>query len=66
MRNEPNLLEVDAPITGELSLARVDGNLGSAAADNVVCGDIHGQYVSWMSLVERYALITGELTGSMT
>lgn len=49
LKNEPNLLEVDAPITGEYTeletpILSISNPLRSDLP--AVCGDIHGQYVS--------------------
>lgn len=48
LHNEPNLLEVDAPITGEHSSGHsLSANLKlTNSLLLAVCGDIHGQYVS--------------------
>ncbi len=44
LRSEPNLLEVDAPITGAL-LPTLSFMAHNGAHALLVCGDIHGQYV---------------------
>jgi serine/threonine-protein phosphatase 2B catalytic subunit len=48
LRNEPNLLEVDAPITGGSSPFR-SPRVVLMCAYAPVCGDIHGQYVRILS-----------------
>ena len=46
LKKEPNLLEVDAPITGALSSAScITRVLMTTLIATLVCGDIHGQYV---------------------
>lgn len=49
LRLEPNVLQVDAPITGPFPLFACPVALTIA----LVCGDIHGQYVRGQVLLRR-------------
>ncbi len=59
LRQEPNLLEVDAPITGEDSCTAISNALARAhkmaSFYSPVCGDIHGQYVSTLPALSTLA-----------
>ena len=59
LRVEPNVLQVDAPITGQLYLSSpfVAGLLIRVFVV-VVCGDIHGQYVRGRVLFYRCSELT--------
>ena len=49
LRAESNVLEVDAPITGTLSAYDLQRPRLADLFPFLVCGDIHGQYVSFHS-----------------
>lgn len=51
LRSEPNVLDVDAPITGSLALFRAF----SRSPPSSVCGDIHGQYVRARSRISLHS-----------
>jgi serine/threonine-protein phosphatase 2B catalytic subunit len=51
LHEEPNLLDVDAPITGPLHQIRsLSCLLLTDRSRSAVCGDIHGQYVNIASI----------------
>lgn len=57
LRVEPNVLQIDAPITGRSHLSSFTVVLISVFVV-VVCGDIHGQYVRGQVLFHRRCELT--------
>lgn len=45
LKQEPNLVSVDAPVTGESDVSHRQRYVFDCLVTLIVCGDIHGQYV---------------------
>lgn len=56
---EPNVLDLDAPITSTLPFSKSHRPPSELTPGALVCGDIHGQYVSTLLLISTYQANNG-------